>query len=338
MSTFPPKIRRLSEMVHKQEGDCFVMLTQKERHTTKEGKPYYRLNFCDSQRDVQCPVWSDSGFFEECEEKYQVGNYYKIRIVYRETSFGPKVELKKIREVVDGDKNDGFDPYLCRPCSAVAPEILLEELTDLARAHLGKNPLLLLIQRIFKEYRPKILLAAASRYHHHAYAGGLLEHTLSVTRIVILLYEHYCRTYPRLKTQLSKPLLVAGAILHDIGKIIEMEYNAVTPLHTTGGELIGHPILGRDLVQKYAPLVELDPQIRFQLEHIILAHPRFTDWGAVKPPMSLEAMIVHHADYSEATLSSALHLLDTDDSTGDFTYKKGPFGSPLLQLYKEKKM
>ncbi|MDD3588010.1 MAG: HD domain-containing protein [Thermoguttaceae bacterium] len=324
------KLIPLSKMTNGQDGDCFVVLAAKEESRSREGKTFFKLIFRDLHRDAQCLIWNDSSFFRDCRDHWTVGQFYKIRTVYRETSYGPRVEIHRIRETNEQDRFDGFDPRECRPSSRIAPEILLDEILLLARNHIVKSPLLALVQRVFKDKRTQLCDTAASRIHHHSYPGGLLEHTLSVTKIAIQLVDHFQQFYPEQKKNISKPLVVAGAIMHDLGKLDEMESVPIMPKHTTEGELIGHFILGRDLVRQFGPLVELNHQTQLQLEHIVLSHSRFPDWGTPRLPMSLEALIVHYADYADATFSSALRVVEMDDVRSGFTNRKGPFGTSLF--------
>lgn len=326
-------IKTLSELEIGVEADCFVFLAEKEKLRTKDGKPYFKTVFRDKWREIQTPIWSDAPFFDECDKDWQVGRFYKIRAVLRESGFGygPKFELRRVRETIDADKRDGFNPNFCRPSSDVEPEALANEILAFAKSQIGKGPLLALIQRIFKENRDLLFETAASRAHHRPYPGGLLEHTLSVAKIAVALTDHFRAVRPELKKTLSKPLIVAGAILHDVGKIVEMDRLAAKPKRTVEGELLGHAVLSRDVVKKYADAVGLDAETRIRLEHLVLTHARFADWGAPSPPANLEGMILHYADYADATFFSSLAILAADDGDAAFTVRRGPFGTPLLK-------
>ncbi len=249
----------------------------------------------------------------------------------KNTAYGSQLEILKIRAVSPDDKSDGFSEDKCRPTSSIPPELTAAEILDLANQHLSKTPLLRLVQKIFKDKRLVIREAPASRSHHRIYAGGLLEHTLSVTKIAILLTDYYHSAIPQTKSQLYKPLVVAGAILHDIGKIVDTQMLVTGPKHTLDGELIGHAILGAEIVQRYADEAGVGDLLKTQLIHIILSHSRFPDWGAPTPPSTLEAMILHYADYVDSTFVSSLNLLSDDVGSESFTERKGPFGAPILK-------
>src|SRR5687767_6806031 len=86
-----------------QEADFFALMTIKEELSTREGKPYYRVGFRDAKREVQFPIWGDSPLADECRLRWWPGVFYKLRALYRETNFGPQLEIRKIRPTTDQD-------------------------------------------------------------------------------------------------------------------------------------------------------------------------------------------------------------------------------------------
>lgn len=329
-----PNAVPLSELTNNQEAIVFAALSAKAAGQTKDGKPYYRATFRDARREATAMIWHDSPFYESCEKSWKIGDFYKIAVLYRESDYGPKLEIRRIRAAVEADAGDGFSPNQCRPTTAIEPALLMDEILALAKARIGKGPLLLLIQRVFKEKRQRLLDTASSRERHHNVFGGMLEHTLSVTKIAAFLIDHFLATYPTAKKDrpdFSPALTIAGAVLHEVGKIAEMEAGPLIPKRSLAGELIGYPVLGRDIIREYGPMVELPPATQLALEHIILSHPRFPDWGAVGVPMSLEAMIVHLADYADSIFAATHKTLGLDRSDEAFTFAKGPFGAVMLK-------
>jgi len=333
-------LTKLSDLEPEQEADAFVLLAEKELITPKKGgKPFYVAVFRDAGRKIPTvPIWADSPFYDECKKKWTPGECYKIRAKLRVTEkYGSQLEIHRLREIMPSDKQDGFDPTLCRPGSHVSSGAMYDELLALAKTHIGKGKLLNLITQIFKDHRQAILETAAARNHHHAFVGGLLEHTLSVTKTAVFLADHYLTAYPKLSAKqpqpvaFSKPLVVAGAILHDIGKIRELHTDMISSHHTTEGDLIGHAVLGRDFVRDYGKIVELELNVQTHLEHIILTHARFPDWGAPKPPMSLEAILVHSADCCDALFGSYVTVLSEDETTGEITSRNNRLGHALYR-------
>lgn len=317
----------LHEMVPNQEADVFALLAEKTPSQTKEGKPFYWVTFRDDKRAVRFPIWSDTVVYKDIKA-FKAGTHCKLRATYRITTFGPQLEIHRIRAVEKGDAYDGFNPTLLTPGSA---EKMFEELQKLAEQQLGTDKLHQLVTKILIEYRSALLFGVASRQHHHNYISGLLEHTLSVAKIAVALVDHYHKMYPGRKKDISRPLVVTGAILHDIGKAREYEPHVGSHQHSVEGELIGHAILGRDIVRDAAVGLELNPAVQTHLEHIIVSHQRFSDWGAAKPPMSLEAMIVHHADSCDALIGCLWNTFVQDPAEHGVTSKKNPIGYPLLK-------
>ena len=121
-------IATLAEMSPGQEADLFLLMSAKEELKTKTGKPYFRVGFRDGGREVSFPIWGDSPWAVDCRDHWTPGVFYKLRAVYQETSFGPQLEIRKIREVVDADAADGFDPTLCLPRSRFDPQEMFDEL------------------------------------------------------------------------------------------------------------------------------------------------------------------------------------------------------------------
>lgn len=331
-----PTIVTFSAMEVGHEVDTFARMTEKERLTTRDGKPYYRVSFGDARRDVRVPIWSDSPHFADFRDNWNVGDYFKLRAILLTAKFGPQLEIKKIRLVTDDDKNDGFDRKKCQRSSSFEPEQMFDELQHIAQRQCGKSSksgLTQLIEKVFTTYRAPLLDAAAARTYHHNFLGGLLEHTLSVTHLVIRILDHYDEMYPKNKERIARPVAVAGAILHDIGKVIEMTVGDVYANHTTEGALIGHIVLGRDIVRDIGATIELlDEKTRLHLEHIILSHQRTADWGSPKPPMTMEAMIVHHADSLDAMIGVIDNILLHDDSDGEVTSKRTLLGYPIYRV------
>jgi len=321
----------LHELEPNQEADVFALLAEKEPAKTKEGKPYLWVAFCDAHRKVKFPVWSDTALHKEIKA-FKPGTYCKLRAVYRISStFGPQLEIHRIRKVEEADVHDGFNEVLLRPAAPIPADTMFTDLQNLAAQQLGKGKLLNMVTKILKDYRLTLLSAVASRQHHHNYIGGLLEHTLSVAKIAAALVDHYHEMYPDRKKDISRPLVVAGAILHDMGKVREYEPQLGSQQHSVEGELIGHAILGRDIVREAAQEFELEPAVQMHLEHILVSHQRFPDWGAAKPPMSLEAMIVHHADSCDALLGCFWNIFSQDLMEHGVTGRKNVVGYPLLK-------
>ncbi|MGC3972412.1 MAG: HD domain-containing protein [Pirellulales bacterium] len=334
-------ILKLGELIVGEEADAFALLYQKEELKTKDGKPYFKVGFRDATREFAFPIWNDSEHAERCRKEWQVGAYYKLRCVLRETNFGPQLDLHKVRETNETDPADGFDPDGFRPQSRFDPEELFGELCAAAEAHIENVPLRRLTLKLLIDNKAALLTLPAATRNHHAFSGGFLEHVASVVKNAVFFSERYAGYYTELTPPLDKGLIVAGAILHDIGKLRELEWQPEGPAYTPAGSLIGHVLQGRDMVREAAlelaheaaaaqdaksaetgDLEPLDAETLLRLEHIIVSHQRLPEWGAPKPPMTPEAMLVHYADDLDAKMNMVVAALLEDKTPGHTTSKK----------------
>lgn len=314
----------LAELTHGQESDFFALLTTKEELTTKDGKPYFRVGFRDAGREVNFPIWSDTPWATACREKWQVGDFFKVRAQYRETNFGPQLEIRKIRHVNDDDKAEGFDPSMCLPASRFDPEQMFDELVGLVEESIDEADVAEFVLALLNKHRDELLTMPAAKYNHHAHVGGYLEHVLSVSRTCQYLANKYGEMYPDMQPPLRKSLVVAGGILHDIGKLRELEVKPTGAEYTPAGSLIGHILQGRDILREAAAEHPLDEETLLRLEHIIVSHQRLPEWGSPKPPMTPEALLVHYADDCDAKFQMMLLALADDATEGPLTSSRNP--------------
>jgi 3'-5' exoribonuclease len=327
MSARAMPIVPLSELIDGQEADFFALMTAKQSLTTREGKPYFRVAFRDAGREVSFPVWDNAPLAADCREAWTPGTFYKIRAAYRETEYGPQLDIRRIREVTDADAADGFDRLMCLARSRFDPATMLAELSALVREHVTDAALRGLVESILASHREALLVMPAARHNHHACVGGLLEHTLSVTRTCCFLAAKYAELYPGMKPPLDASMVVAGGVLHDIGKLREIDPRPAATVYTAEGELIGHMLLGRDLVREAAAGLResgapLPDETLLRLEHLILSHQRLPEWGSPKPPMTPEALLVHYADDIDAKYDMMAAILRDDATPGPMTSNK----------------
>lgn len=331
MNHRPIALVRLCEMEHGQEGDLFALLAAKQELTTRDGKPYHRVTFRDARREVTFPIWADSAWAGVCRDEWSTGAYFKLRAAYCDTKYGPQLEIRKIREVVPADTADGFNTADFLPQSRYDPQQMFDELCALARQQIGGEPLRSLVLDLLHENHQALLTLPAARRNHHHFAGGWLEHVLSVARSCVWLAEKYIEQYPEMQPPLSKDLVVAGGVLHDIGKLRELEWQAEGPVYTPAGDLIGHVLQGRDMVREAAAGRNWPGDELLRLEHIIVSHQRLPEWGAPKPPMTPEALLVHYADDLDAKLQMMVDALRDDQHEGHMTSRRNALMQPVYR-------
>jgi 3'-5' exoribonuclease len=327
------RICKLTDLKPGAQADCFVLLSAKDRATTRDGKPYYRVTFRDAGRSAVAMVWSDSPWFEGCDGSWKVGSCYKLRCRYVESSYGPQLELERLRPVEEADRRDGFDETGLVKSTRFNVETMFAELLTIAREKIEAEPLRRLVVGILEENAEAIKRGPAAQKNHHAYVGGYLEHVLSVTRNALFLAEKYALDYSNMQPPLSKSLVVAGAILHDVGKLIELEFHMEGSRRTPEGELIGHILLGRDMVRERGKDVPgLDRETLLRLEHIIVAHQNLPEWGSPIAPHTPEALLVYFADDVDAKFHMLAASLETDSADDEeFTPRDNPLRRSIFR-------
>lgn len=321
-----PTIVALSDLVAGEQGDCFVLLAAKERSQTRDGKPYYRVNFRDSKRTATCMIWSDTGWFADCESKWTVGEFYKLRCTYSENSYGPQIEIDRIRPVDPADRQQGFNPDAFYDHTRFDTAEMFAEMLQIAEDHITEVPLRELVTGLLEEHADLIKRMSAASRNHHAFIGGYLEHVLSVTRTAVYLADKYSAYYPDLQPPLSKSLVVAGAMLHDIGKSLELDHQPAGAEYTPAGRLIGHILLGRDMVREAGrKLPDLNPETLLRLEHIIVSHHNLPEWGSPVAPHTPEALLVSIADDADAKFNMMARSLAAPLQPGEqFSSRDNP--------------
>lgn len=144
-------------------------------------------------------------------------------------------------------------------------------------------------------------LAPAARQYHHAYLGGLLDHTLSVARLCDRLADHY-------GPAVDRDLLIAGALLHDIGKIREISARPGF-LYTDEGRLLGHIVIGLQIVAAAGAAIGTEQQRLLLVLHLVASHQGRYEWQSPREPRLLEALLLHYADDLDAKFAQAHALL-----------------------------
>ncbi len=257
---------------------------------TKAGKPYLILAVMDRSGEVSGPVWENA---LELQKICQPGNIIKISGVIQSYRDALQLKVERVQSVPRGEVDLG--EFL--PVSPRNRKEMADELSSLIRTI--SNPYLKkLLGRFFgREDDLRIFRdAPAAKGIHHAYIGGLLEHSLSMARLCHLLADHY--------DGVDRSLLLAGALLHDIGKLKELQANDGVVEYTVPGRLKGHLVIGCELVGKTAERIKNFPgDLLVQLQHLILSHHGRQEFGSPVVPMTVEAMILSFVDDLDAKMN-----------------------------------
>lgn len=333
MSAAKPALARLSELTPGQRGDFYALLQDRTRGQTREGRPYYHCRFRDARRTVSLMVWSDDRWFEAAEAQWQTGQFYKLRAVYGEHErYGPQIELHNLRPVTEADAADGFDPSAFVESTRHDVHALLAELRDLAEAHIADEALRGLVLAVLQRHEESLLRVPLSRDRAYPYRGGLLEHTVAVTRSALDLAARYAAAYPDLRPPLNVGLVAAGAILHDLGRVVELGDEQPVPAYTVPGRLIGGTTLGRDLVRDLArERGDVAPELLQLLDHILLNPLYPPDGGGPRWPAVPEALLVQYADDLDVKMALYARCLLRDTGPGPFTEREPVLGRHLFK-------
>lgn len=325
-------VRRLFELEPGDQSDFFVLLVAKDKGTTRDGKPYYRVTMRDLNRTVTAMIWHDAGWFDDFDQTWKPGQFFKVRGRYLANKYGSQIEIEQIRPTKDEDTADGFDPSDFYETSRRDSVKMFDELIEIA-SEIEDAPLCELVTTILKTHEEPLLKWPAASKNHHAFGGGFLEHVLSVTRTALYLAEKYQQEYPALNPPLSNDLMIAGAILHDIGKLQELSHTPPVTNYTPSGKLIGHILLGRDMVRDAAKEIEnLNPETLLRLEHIIVSHQNLPEWGSPIAPHTPEALLIHYADDIDAKFHMmAGALAETSNDDDPFTSRSNPLRRTIFR-------
>ena len=277
-----------------QEIDLFLLLTKKE---LREGKKdyYIRFDFVDKSGPISGNLWNNA---LASMDGYAEKDVVKVRAAVTNYKEQIQLNVKKIRKANEDEYEiEDYIQKTKKDVKALSDDFftMIDSISD--------EYIKRLLLNIFedKEIWAKFCHCPAAKSWHHNYVGGLLEHTVSVIKICDFASSLY---------QINRDILVAGAMLHDIGKIFE--YTVFPAIEFSDeGRLIGHIVLGDQFVANKAMEINLfPPNILMKLRHIIISHHGELEKGAVKVPQTLEAVVMHFADNMDAQTIGTFQLIE----------------------------
>lgn len=271
------------------------VVADKQLRTARNGTIFLTLKLVDKTGEITGRVWERAQETAECIPQKGV-----VFVRGRSEMFRDELQLQ-IQEISPLAKQD-YDPSDFLPVCPLDTRALFETLTRMVSG-VKRRPLHRLMKHVLDDaaLMDRFKIAPAAKSMHHAYLGGLLEHTLSVATLV----AEICRLYP----DLDRDLLVVGAVLHDIGKIDEFVYDLCID-YSHAGRLLGHMVLGVEILEeKLRQMRNFPPEQAMLLKHLILSHHGEAEFGAVKLPMTREAFVLHFADDLDAKMNSLNRIL-----------------------------
>lgn len=275
------------------EGDHIsgiYLCKNKQNLKTKAGKSYYSMLLQDKTGTLDAKVWDLNNGIEHFESM----DFIKVDGLITSFQGALQVNVRRVRRTQEQEYD--IRDYL--PTSRFDIEEMMKELVEIIQTI--KNPYLkTLLDSFFvkdKEFIKSFKAHSAAKSVHHGFVGGLLEHTLSVTKLC----DFYCKRYPIL----NRDLLLTAAMCHDIGKTTELSLFPEND-YTDEGQLIGHIVKGTEMIHDRIRDIPNFPQVLAnELKHCILAHHGELEYGSPKKPALVEALALNLADNTDAKMET----------------------------------
>ena len=292
----------INEIKENDHVDSLFLVKEKSSAVTKTGNTYLKLRLMDRSGEIEGRIWTS---VENVAESFEKDGF--VHVMGKAVSFQERlqVNINSIESVREEEIT--FSDFF--PMTEKDVDGMFQSLLEISRQI--KNPYLSRLLQLFWDDASFIELfkmAPASKWLHHNYLGGLLEHTLSVAQVVLKIAGHY--------EGLNMDLLLTAAIFHDLGKVDELSYHRSFD-YSDEGRLLGHIILGIERVEdKIRQLPDFPRDLSTLLKHFLLSHHGQYNWGSPKRPMTLEAVLLHFLDDMDAKINGIQHFIKKEVPEG----------------------
>lgn len=296
----------VSDIKDRDSVSAVFLVKDKILAMAKNGKPYMNLRFMDKSGEIEAKVWDNT---DVLDKQFDKDDFVRVRgkaSVYMSKMQVVVAEIAKIPEeqVCLAD----FLPESPRPVAEMR-----QELSDIVAA-IGNSHLKSLMDSFLADeaFMTLYCSAPAAKAMHHVYLGGLLEHSLALVKLV--------KTIVPLYGGINEDLLVAGALLHDVGKIEEMSFERAFD-YTDEGKLLGHITIGVEMLSDRIRQIEGFPrELGMLLKHMLLSHHGQYEYGSPKRPKTIEATILNYLDDMDSKINGIrAHIARENVSTSRWT-------------------
>jgi len=311
------KMRLTAEIGGTTEGYCLVKSVS--ARTDVKGSEYLDFVLADSEGECVAKLWNYSRAYHGVFEPDDIIKVRGSVQIWKDTE---QFKIDRIRHIND---EDDVDMSMLVPCAPVDPVAAYDELYQIAQ-NFKDDDLRRLVQYLLRENRESLLLFPAGVKLHHATRGGLLHHTLSVV--------HLAQSIVTLYPWLNADLLLAGATLHDIGKLVELDTGSLglAGAYTPAGQLLGHISIGMSMVAQAAEVTMVPASTAMLVEHMLLSHHGNPEYGSPRLPMIPEAEVLSVCDLLDSRMYEMRTALD-GVAPGGFSERLWALDN--RQLYKE---
>jgi 3'-5' exoribonuclease len=285
----------INEIKENENVDSFFLVKEKSSAMTKTGNAYVKLKLGDRSGELEGRIWTS---VETLAERFEKDDFVHVNgktATYHDHLQVNITQIEKVDE--EAVLLSDFFPMAEKDIDGMFQSLL--EISGQV-----KDPYLGQLLRLFWEDEPflkRFKMAPASKWLHHTYLGGLLEHTLSLAQLVVKNASHY--------SGMNLDLLLTASLLHDLGKVDELSYCRSFD-YSDEGRLLGHIILGMERVEeKIRQLPDFPKYLSTLLKHLLISHHGQYIWGSPKRPMTLEAVMLHFLDDMDAKMNGIRQFL-----------------------------
>ncbi|MCZ6727628.1 MAG: HD domain-containing protein [Acidobacteria bacterium] len=300
------------------DGDTiegFALLSRKERRQDRNGNTFLDLVLTDASGSIAGKVWSDS---PALEGDYSAHSFVAVRGQVKDYRGQLQVSVQRCREATETDREHGFEEALLVPTTHEDIGDLYNRLERMLEKRLQHPLLRRLGVETLATHGRDLREHPAAKSIHHAYRGGLLEHTVSMAELALAVAAHY--------PKLDSDLLLLGVLFHDLGKLDELGAMPAND-YTRPGRLVGHIVLGRDMLRERCAAIEGFPaDLQLHLEHLVLSHHGQFEFGSPVLPMTPEALALAFIDNLDSKLAQ---LWQAGEQGGGMQYLRS-FGRFVL--------
>lgn len=298
----------VNQLQEKVPVDSFFLVRDKNIAVGKNGKPFIVSILGDQTGSIDARIWDR---VDELSEEFSIGDIVKVKGNIQIFQNRKQIIIHKI-ERVDATQMD-MSVFL-EKSKREATE-MYAELHNIVKSMQNDSLKNLVLNVITDpEIKPKLLVAPAAKSIHHAWVGGLLEHILSICKIMEFMASHY--------TYANKDLLIFGAIFHDIGKLWELSYEYGIN-YTDRGRLIGHMGIACELIdKKSAQILGFNDELKDICKHIVLSHHGKLEYGSPKRPKFVEAFLVSMIDDLDSKMATLNTFITDERNTSSDRWSK----------------
>ncbi|MBK7105479.1 MAG: HD domain-containing protein [Ignavibacteriae bacterium] len=309
---------KLNQLKNQDKLEHFLLMTSISLKSAKTGKNFLDMELRDDTVSLNAKMWNG---FENFAGNAKPGSIVKVLGSVDEFNNQLQIKVEKIRIADKNDKIaiDDFLPKSKRDFAEMESEFktILNSIKSKYLTQLLKN---IFTEENFNKYKK----VPAGKSWHHAYISGLLEHTLEIIKI--------CELMCKFHSEANRDLLLTGAILHDFGKIEELDFTTGFD-YTDKGKLIGHIVIAANIIENESKKIENFPEeLKNQLLHIVLSHQGKLEFASPVIPKTLEAIILYHADELSAKANAYKNAILSEKRSGNSWTKYLPLAETSLYL------